>query len=163
MSVTYFGYPQSGKWVARIKQDDKLQDLPLRRDVYNHAEAFAWGPVMIGTRESKALVPGAAQLALALLCHALNNDGRAQELHQRFKMRAMRDWPANKAWVMTVDEITATCDKIEEDAQTSKQRSEIKNEPVAFDREPSAGIASEFTSAGHLNEIPGDKVKDDDA
>ncbi len=50
--------------------------LDPRRDLRNHSPTgFAWGY----TRS------GPAQLALAILCHALNSDERAEELYERFK------------------------------------------------------------------------------
>lgn len=167
MATRYYGYPRTKgveiiSYAVNVTDLHSINPLPLRRDVSDHAEAFAWGHVRIGTRESKAIVPGAAQLALALLCHALNNDGRALALHQRFKMRVMDKWDPLKTWSMTPEEIAATCDKIEEDEPSAAQRDAIAREPVVGDREPSAGVASAVTSAGHRNDIPGEKVRDDD-
>lgn len=167
MSIRYYGHPvvRAGAiaaYTAKIHDGDNITSLPPRFDISRHADGFAWGPIMVGTRPSKATVPGAAQLALALLCHALNNDGRALALHQRFKMRVMEKWPADHAWSMTPEEIAVVCDKIEEnDSLTVAARVEVSREPVIGDREPAVGLASETTSAGHRNDIPGEKVRDD--
>lgn len=167
MAIRYYGYPlkQNGiVYAYAVKVSDGLKsiDLPLRTDLAKHADAFAWGNTKIGERESKAMKPGAAQLALSLLCHALNNDGRASALHQRFKNRVMAKWTFEQAWSMTVEEIAAVCDKIEADEMPTAQREAIAREAVAGDREPAAGVASKVTSAGHRNDIPGEKVDDDD-
>lgn len=167
MSVRYYGHPvmRDGAvvaYAAKIHDDSGVSSLPPRFDIVKHADGFAWGPIMIGTRVSKAIVPGAAQLAVALLAHALNNDGRASLLHQRFKMRVMEKWAADHAWSMTPEEIAAVCDKIEEAEPPAAARAEILREPAVGDREPGIGKASAMTSAGHRNDIPGVKVTDDD-
>lgn len=173
MTVRYYGYPRNKNgqtigYAAKIMDVEKntAVDLPLRLDISQHADAFAWGPVMIGTRKSKALVPGAAQLALALCAHALANDGRALKLHQRFKFRTMANWPADHAWDMTAEEVAAVCDEIEAAEATPTQLAAIASEAAPADREPPVGRVSKTTSAGHTNSIPharGEEAVDDDA
>lgn len=161
MTVRYYGYPRTkGDQILgyavkiQITGEGSVSDLPLRLDISKHAGAFAWGPVMVGARKSKALVPGAAQLALAICAHALANDGRALKLHQRFKFRTMANWPADHAWDMTAEEVAVVCDEIEAAEATPGQLAAVASEAAPADREPPGGKVSKTTSAGHMNSIP---------
>jgi hypothetical protein len=82
---------------AHIATDSGIRDLPMRNDVRNHSPDGAnWG--YNGS--------GPAQLALAILCDALGDVDRAQELYQAFKRRVV-------ACIVT-DEWTLTHDKVME-------------------------------------------------
>ena len=58
-----------------VREGDDRRPLDGRTDLYNYSPTFDWG----SDNE------GAAQLSLALLADALDNDARAQSLHQMFK------------------------------------------------------------------------------
>jgi hypothetical protein len=144
MQIVYFGVPAAERMVVRYldKDDpsDKGANLPLRDDLAQHAPAFDWGKAMVGERESRALVVGASQLALAICAHALADDARALKLHQRFKLRVMGGWLAGKAWAITAEEVATTCDAIEADELTPQQKAEIERDKPVIEREGGRGV-----------------------
>jgi hypothetical protein len=72
--------------------------LPLRLDLYNHSPTgFEWG---YGGS-------GPAQLALALLADALDDDDRAVRLHQSYKFRVIGRLPRDEDWTLSENEILA--------------------------------------------------------
>ncbi len=146
MNIVYYGASKDGRVVVRFQDAHNVKDtgsnLLLRFDLAQHAEQFAWGKVMIGERESKALVEGAAQLALAICAHALADDDRGLRLHQRFKLRVMTEWKAGEPWAISAEEVAAVCDKIEGDELTPQQRAAIDNDKAVVERETGRGVES---------------------
>lgn len=128
--IRYYGIP--GTNIVKFGNDEDhkpAEQLPRRDDLVQLDDHYAWGRLKIGDRETPAQVAGAAPLALALCAHALRNDQRAIALYQRFKMRVMEKWKATEPWAVTVEEIAAVCDRIEEDAAaTEKERLAIERE-----------------------------------
>ena len=83
--------------------------LPLRLDLTNHSPTgFEWG----------YLGSGPAQLALALLAHALDDDDRALALHQTFKRRVIAPLSrvAGFEWELTKEQIVIIAKQIEEES-----------------------------------------------
>ena len=68
-----------------------------------------------GTDRGITLGPRAAQLALAILADALDDDKRAKRLHQRFKFRFIGALDMGGCWVISIDEVRAIADAIEAD------------------------------------------------
>jgi hypothetical protein len=84
--------------------------LPVRLDLFNHSpDGFEWG---YGGS-------GPAQLALALLAHALEDDERAVRLHQRFKWRVISGIRRNEPWEFTRDDVRQFADDAEDDLTES--------------------------------------------
>lgn len=136
MTIRYYGIP--GKNLVKLGDDEDTrpaEPLPRRDDLAEHPP-YAWGHLMIGTKQAPAMVPGAAGLALALLAHALADDTRAVNLYQRFKMRVMDKWKPDEPWSITVEEIGAVCDLIEADAiEIEKSRQLSEKDRPAIERE----------------------------
>lgn len=82
------------------------KQLPLRQDIQNHSVSFEWG---YGGS-------GPAQLALALLAHALGDDDRALALHQLYKEEVVQSLPHNE-WLISRDGIIAWAAALEEPVQ----------------------------------------------
>jgi hypothetical protein len=79
--------------------------LPVRLDLANHSpDGFAWG--YHGS--------GPAQLALALLADALEDDARALRLYHHFKNRVIARLPKEQEWTMTRAQIWDHVRAIEE-------------------------------------------------
>lgn len=93
--------------------------LPPRLDLRNHSTTgFEWG---YGGS-------GPAQLALALLCDHLGDDGRAQDLYQAFKWRVVATLRAD-AWTLTSDDIDRALGQIRAERETG---AELSPEEVPF-------------------------------
>lgn len=95
MKIRYYGFPVPGtmtivRYVDDERQRTKPRDLPMRRDLAQHAEAFEWGKLVVNGQETNAMPKGADALALAICAHALADDQRALALYQRFKRRVDR-------------------------------------------------------------------------
>jgi Family of unknown function (DUF6166) len=84
-----------------VREASETRPLDRRADLHDHSATFEWG------RDSAA----AAQLSLALLADALDNDTRAQFLHQKFKSRVIVDLP--ERWTMTRSRILAHAKMLE--------------------------------------------------
>jgi hypothetical protein len=78
-----------------VREGDDRRPLDGRTDLHNYSATFDWG----------SDTEGAAQLSLALLADALEDDARAQTLHQKFKSRVIIDLP--ERWTMTRSRILA--------------------------------------------------------
>jgi hypothetical protein len=79
---------RSGTCHVRIEGDGPTRPLPLRLDLFNHSPTgFEWG---YGGS-------GPAQLALALLADAIN-DETALRLHQQFKFAQVAQWKRDARW-----------------------------------------------------------------
>ncbi len=94
---TYSG-TQSGAGGQRVQLEEgtRITTLNPRTDLFNHSpDGFQWG--YYGS--------GSAQLALALLADALEDDRRALALHQEFKRQFVGHW--GSIWRMTSEEIRA--------------------------------------------------------
>jgi len=82
--------------VSVVDESGVVDALDPRFDLRNHSPSgFAWG------------YPGSgpAQLALALLAHALHNDERAEELYQEFKDDVIACLDPQRPWRLTTDDI----------------------------------------------------------
>lgn len=82
--------------VTVVDESGAVHALDPRFDLRNHSPSgFAWG------------YPGSgpAQLALALLAHALHNDERAEELYQEFKDDVIACLDPQRPWRLTTDDI----------------------------------------------------------
>jgi hypothetical protein len=78
--------------------------LRLRLDLDNHSPTgVEWG---YGGS-------GPAQLALALLADAVNDDERALRLHQPFKWAVVAKWKQDEAWSMTDEDVRVWADKLD--------------------------------------------------
>lgn len=91
----YLGDPDSFE-VCLVHETGFAQPLDLRLDLRNHSPTgFAWG--YSGS--------GPAQLALAILCHALNSDDRALDLYQHFKDEMIAPLVRDRAWRLTTKDV----------------------------------------------------------
>lgn len=135
MQIRYYGFPSARGPIVRLVDDDRPKtqprDLPVREDLAPHSDGFAWGRMLVAGVETNAMPKGAAQLACALCAHALDDDRRAVRLYQRFKMRVMESWHANEPWTITIEEVAAVCDEIEDLERETK--GEVRK--VAAERE----------------------------
>lgn len=84
-----------------VREDTNRRPLDGRTDLHDYFATFDWG----------SDDDGASQLSLALLADALDNDVRAQSLHQKFKSRVIVDLP--ERWTMTRSRILAHAKMIE--------------------------------------------------
>lgn len=95
---TYFGRRQPDGICTVVVQhqgDKQLEPLALRLDLDNHSPTgFEWG--YAGS--------GPAQLALALLADALDDDTEAARLHQAYKWRVVCGLP-RPGFTLTSDEV----------------------------------------------------------
>jgi hypothetical protein len=94
---SYRGYRDAdGTAHVMIVDDDRLRVLPMQLDLFNHSPTgFEWG---YGGS-------GPAQLALALLADALDDDAIAVILHQRFKWKFIATMPQDVTWQMSRQEV----------------------------------------------------------
>jgi hypothetical protein len=106
VQVTVTTVPGAGSMAAEASGDAALltqQDLPLRLDLWNHSPAgFEWG---YGGS-------GPAQLALALLADALQDDEKAVALHQSFKWAVVGSLP-HVSWTLKDEEVRAIAARVE--------------------------------------------------
>jgi hypothetical protein len=85
------------------QEEGREAELPLRLDLWNHSPTgFEWS---YGGS-------GPAQLALALLAHALGDDERAVRLHQAFKGKVVAGLP-REGWTLLVEEVRSVADELE--------------------------------------------------
>lgn len=100
--------------VVVLGDDKGVRALPLRLDLDNHSPTgFNWG---YGGS-------GPAQLALALLADALEDDTLAIVLHQRFKWKYIASIPDTVGgWHMTADEIRAAAKEISKGIDVEARR-----------------------------------------
>jgi uncharacterized protein (DUF2249 family) len=88
---TYEGRREGGAILVTVDGEPLKPRFDLRRHSPN---GFEWG---YGGS-------GAAQLALAILADHLENDGLAEDFHQRFKWAVVANLPLSR-WRLTSDEI----------------------------------------------------------
>lgn len=94
-SYEYRGRPENFM-VDVVDEAGIVHMLNPRLDLSNHSPTgFSWG--YSGS--------GAAQLALAILCHALHCDERAEELFQEFKDAVVARFDQNQPWRLTTDDV----------------------------------------------------------
>jgi Family of unknown function (DUF6166) len=99
----------SGEQFGRVTVREGRSKRPLdpRFDLQrNSRDAFSWGK---GSE-------GAAQLSVALLADALQNDARALRLHSRFNERVVNIFP--ERWTVSRSRILAYVNMIEQQAFT---------------------------------------------
>jgi hypothetical protein len=124
---TYIGIPHResglGQPVVTVCDGQKCQALPLRLDLFNHSPSgFSWG---YGGS-------GPAQLALALLADALEDDDRAIRLHHDFKFKVVAAWPEGERWWITADQTAAVVKVIDqENAQAVKDNEHLHGRQAA--------------------------------
>jgi hypothetical protein len=95
--------PNGDADVKRSK-DHRLSYLPPRHDIVNHSPTgFEWG---YGGS-------GPAQLALAILADALDDDERADLLHQEFKWRVIAPLDRDAPWRISRLAVLAAVEEIE--------------------------------------------------
>jgi hypothetical protein len=147
-AIVYYGVPPSDEhgsgFVRFIDQDnpaDKGRELPAK---HVNAMRFEWGYIELNGRATKAMVPGAAPLALAICCHALASDDRGLALYQRFKLRVMDKWLRDQPWAISAEEVAAVCDRIEADELTPEQLRAIERERPAPESEGGRGVEREI-------------------
>lgn len=111
MTITYRGHRTDNGCAVVITDDASYRRaLPMRLHLANHSPTgFEWG---YGGS-------GPAQLALALLAHALNDGARALRIHQSFKWRVIAKLPRADDWKMTRDEIIREAVAIETETMGS--------------------------------------------
>lgn len=91
----YCGDPEDFH-VHVVDQTGAAHALDPRLDLRNHSPTgFAWG---YGGS-------GPAQLALAILCHALDSDERALQLYQAFTDAMIRPLDRQRAWRLTTHDV----------------------------------------------------------
>lgn len=94
----------NGGAVVRRVIRNKQYVLPPRFDLDNHSPTgFEWG---YGGS-------GPAQLALAILADALDDDERALRLHQKFKWQVIAVLDREHAWLLSRAAVLAAVDNIE--------------------------------------------------
>ena len=94
-------YSSGAHGQVTVREDAEKRPLDSRTDLHNYSTTFEWGSDSAG----------AAQLSLALLADALDNDARAQSIHQKFKSRVIVDMP--ERWTMTRSRILAHAKMLE--------------------------------------------------
>lgn len=96
----YFGFEKEDERYVLVRDPDGMvRFLPPRYYLRRYAESgFRWG-------EARA---GAAQLALALLADATDNDSMARKVHQRFLFRHVNGWASTRDWILSQEWI---CDQ----------------------------------------------------
>ena len=119
---TYIGTPHResglGQPVVTVCDGQKCQALPLRLDLFNHSPSgFSWG---YGGS-------GPAQLALALLADALDDDDRAIRLHHAFKFKVVAAWPEGERWWITAAQIAAVVSLIEQENGRAPKENEERS------------------------------------
>ena len=104
MTTIYRGRREDDGCVVVILEDTRAaRRLPMRLPLRNHSPTgFEWG--YAGS--------GPAQLALALLAHALGDDDRALRLYQDFKFRVIGPLKGD-AWEMSRDDVVRIAAAIE--------------------------------------------------
>jgi Family of unknown function (DUF6166) len=102
----YHGW-RDGKGKSHVRRRARGTDHPLRPrlDLSNHFHGFEWGHGGAGP----------AQLALAILADALDNDVRARRLHLEFTARAIARLPITLHWVLNRGDVLAYVADIERD------------------------------------------------
>ena len=96
--------------VVVLENTRAARRLPMRLDLANHSPTgFEWG---YGGS-------GPAQLALALLAHALGDDARALRHHQRFKWRVVGRLARNVDWELTRDFVVQVATEIESEPESA--------------------------------------------
>jgi hypothetical protein len=108
----YLGFRRdgSGDAVVRRVRRHKQYLLPARFDLWNHSPTgFEWG---YGGS-------GPAQLALAILADALDDDARASKLHQEFKWNVIARLDRNQPWLLSRAAVLAAVNTIEREREAA--------------------------------------------
>ena len=104
----YFGYAKN---TVRVLTHHGVWRLRPRLDLDNHSPTgFSWG---YGGS-------GPAQLALALLADALDDDERALRLHQPYKWKVVAAITA-PCWVLSADEVRKVSDELERENDAARE------------------------------------------
>jgi len=103
--------------------------LRVRLDLFNHSpDGFEWG---YGGS-------GPAQLALAILVDALDDDERAVKLHQEFKWSVVGRFP-HEGWKITAEQVLTAVRQIDKKRSEKKSNAEILNTEVRKVSQKGAG------------------------
>lgn len=97
MRKTYRGTRDAnvdGHGTVWVHEGEERRPLRLRLDLFNHSPGFAWG----------VSGPGSAQLALAILADALEDDVTALRLHQGFRLARIVGLD-RQSWAMRESEV----------------------------------------------------------
>jgi hypothetical protein len=108
MDKTYVMSRRGGYADANVRQGACEFPLNPRLDLARHSpDGFEWG--YHGS--------GPAQLALAILADALNNDRRALSLYQQFKREAIAVQPRDRDWELSHADVIQMVQEMERDAE----------------------------------------------
>jgi hypothetical protein len=103
MAEVFYSGEQADRVTVTVRHGQVKRPLDPRFDLRKHSPSgFAWGK---GDG-------GPAQLSLALLADALQNDDRALRLHHRFNRRVVTIFP--ERWTITRSRILAHVSTIEQ-------------------------------------------------
>lgn len=120
-AMVYFGLRERGHCRVWWIDGDERQELPLRLDLVEHSPTgFCWS---YGGS-------GPAQLALALLAHALADDEAALRLYQEYKWRVVALLPA-EGWSLPVEEVRAVAEALTREMTTGAAAPAVDAEPDA--------------------------------
>lgn len=103
--------PYQYDYPVLVVDDAGGRPLRLRLDLFNHSPTgFAWG---YGGS-------GPAQLALAILADALDDDARALRLHMMFKWRVISRLPRDAGFAISIESVLAHVALLEEEARNAR-------------------------------------------
>ena len=112
---TYRGFRnKNGACDVFVSEGVKARKLRKRLDLMNHSPTgFEWG--YHGS--------GPAQLALAILADALDDDERAVRLHQQFKFTMIGVLPRSSGWTLPLDMVLRAVEHIEREEGNNNENS----------------------------------------
>ncbi len=90
--------------VVIVHDSGATEELPLRLDLRNHSPSGF---------EAGYGGSGPAQLALAILCDALDDDQRAIRIYQQFKFRVIASLPRDRDWTIEAYDVITEAETIE--------------------------------------------------
>ena len=95
---TYQGITNESGCLVQIKDGNVTHELPLKLDVRKLTDdGFSWGEI-----DARS-----AQLSLALLCDALQDDEKALQSYQAYMFEIISKLPKNDSWELTELQIHA--------------------------------------------------------
>jgi rubrerythrin len=122
--MRYWGERTPSGCAVWCGQDEEREPLPLRNDLVNHSPGGAeWG--YAGS--------GPAQLALALLAHALGDDALALSYYQAFKAKVVARLPP-EGWQLTAGEVRTVVQVLSLEDRVAALRRELAQEQQRRER-----------------------------